>query len=86
VVLADLVRRAEVPLTDLSFSYTYTGPLTSSSATFTNIQTSYTLSGTFDQAGNAQGQIALTKISWDENGTHYDCSSAPYGWHARLGA
>jgi hypothetical protein len=34
----------------------------------------------------AQGQIALTSMSWDSGGTHYSCSSAPYGWHAKLGA
>jgi hypothetical protein len=75
-----------VPIANLAFTYTYSGPLSSSGSSLANIQTTYTLSGTFDQAGNAQGTIALSKISWDQGGTHYDCSSAPYGWHARLGA
>jgi hypothetical protein len=75
----------KVPLTNLSFTFTYNGSLSSSGST-SNIQANYTLSGTFDQAGNASGQIALTSISWDQGGTHYDCASAPYGWHARLGA
>ena len=76
----------QVPLTNLSFTFSYNGQLTSSGGSVSNIQANYTLSGTFDQIGNASGQIALTSISWDQSGTHYDCSSAPYGWHAKLGA
>ena len=45
------------------------------------IQATYSLSGTFDQR-----QIPLTSMSWDSGRTHYSCSSAPYGWHAKLGA
>jgi hypothetical protein len=75
-----------VALNNLSFTFSFSGPLNTSSTTTTNIQATYSLSGTFDQVGNAQGQIALTSISWDSGGTHYSCSSAPYGWHAKLGA
>jgi hypothetical protein len=75
-----------IALTNLSFTFGFSGPLVSSGTTTTNIQATYSLSGTFDQVGNAQGQIALTSISWDSGGTHYSCSSAPYGWHASLGA
>jgi hypothetical protein len=75
-----------IALDNLSFTFGYSGPLTTSSTTTTNIQTTYSLSGTFDQVGNAQGQVALTSISFDSGGTHYSCSSAPYGWHAKLGA
>jgi hypothetical protein len=75
-----------IALNNLSFTFSFTGPLNTSSTTTTNIEATYSLSGTFDQVGNAQGQIALTSISWDSGGTHYSCSSAPYGWHAKLGA
>lgn len=75
-----------IALDNLSFTFSFSGPLNTSSTTIANVQATYSLSGTFDQAGNAQGQIALTSISWDSGGTHYTCSSAPYGWHARLGA
>ena len=74
------------PINDLDFSYSYSGPQTSSSGSASNIQTTYSISGTFDTAGNVSGTLALTSISWDENGTHYDCSSAPYGWKAKLNA
>ncbi len=75
-----------ITLNNLSFTFSFSGPLNTSGTTTTNIQATYSLSGTFDQVGNAQGQIALTSISWDNGGTHYSCSSAPYGWHAKLGA
>jgi len=75
-----------IALNNLSFTFSFSGPVTTSSTPATNIQATYSLSGTFDQVGNAQGQIALTSISWDSGGTHYNCASAPYGWHAKLGA
>jgi hypothetical protein len=75
-----------VPIDNLSFTYAYSGPLTSSSTTTTNLQTTYSISGTLDLNGNATGTITLSSMSWDANGTHYDCTSAPYGWHAKLGA
>lgn len=75
-----------IALANLSFTFAFSGPLNTSSTTVANVQATYSLSGTFDQVGNAEGQIALTSISWDSGGTHYACSSAPYGWHAKLGA
>ena len=73
------------PITNLAFAYSFSGPLNSSSGP-TNIQASYTINGTFDTAGNVNGTLALNSISWDQSGTHFDCSSAPYGWKAKLNA
>jgi len=72
---------------DLSFSFTYNGPLeTGSGSTITNVATSYTVSGKFDTAGNAAGTLSLNRFSFDYQGTHYDCAAAGYGWQAKLGA
>jgi RTX calcium-binding nonapeptide repeat (4 copies) len=72
---------------DLTFSFTYNGPLqTSSGSPLTNVSTSYTVSGKLDTAGNGTGTLTLTRFSFDYQGTHYDCSAAPYGWQARAGA
>jgi len=46
----------------------------------------YTIGGTFDTAGNVTGTIHLVHISWDQNGTHYDCAGDTRTWTARLGA
>ncbi len=72
--------------TDLTFSYSYEGPIDSRDPTLSNIVVSYTINGTFDTAGNGTGRIALNKIAFDLAGVHYECASAPYGWQARLGA
>lgn len=74
------------PIANLAFSYAYSGPLNSGSNSVTNIQATYSINGSFDTAGNVSGTLSLTSISWDENGTHFDCSSAPYGWKATLNA
>lgn len=68
----------------LSFHFQYTGPLTVNGAS--NVNASYMLSGTFDTSGNVSGTVYLQHISWDENGTHYDCAGDPRTWTARLGA
>jgi hypothetical protein len=78
--------RSRVAITNLTFTYAYSGPLTSSDPSLANIQATYSINGTLDTVGNAKGTLALTSISWDQNGKHYDCASAPYAWSARLGA
>ena len=74
------------PITNLGFTYSYSGSLNSGSSSITNIQATYSINGTFDTAGNVSGTLALTSISWDENGTHYDCSGVPFAWRAKLNA
>jgi hypothetical protein len=72
---------------DLSFSFTFNGPLqTGSGSAITNVTTSYTVSGKLDTAGNATGRLNLNRFSFDYQGTHYDCAAAGYAWQAKLGA
>jgi hypothetical protein len=72
---------------DLSFSFSYNGPLqTDSGSSITNVSTSYSVSGKLDTAGNATGTLNLNRFSFDYQGTHYDCAAAGYGWQAKLGA
>jgi len=59
---------------DLSFSYTYTNSALQGSS----------IKGTFDTAGDVTGTLEI-HASFDDNGTHYDCSSVAYGFHAKLG-
>ena len=72
---------------DLSFSFSYNGPLTTSGdSVITNLSTNYTVSGKLDTAGNATGTLNLNRFSFDYQGTHYDCAAAGYGWEAKVGA
>jgi hypothetical protein len=68
---------------DLSFSYTYSGPLSSSSTTVTDIQTTYTISGRFGTAGDASGTVAISNIAFTYEGERYTCSQNPVPWTAR---
>jgi RTX calcium-binding nonapeptide repeat (4 copies) len=60
---------------DLSFSFTYNGPIDSDDPKLTHIVANYTVTGKFDTAGNATGTLNLS-----------NCGAAPYAWQARLGA
>jgi Ca2+-binding RTX toxin-like protein len=71
---------------DLSFSYTYKGPIDSGDPKATNIKADYTVSGKFDTEGNATGTLFLGQFSFDYEGTHFECAAAPYAWQAKLGA
>ncbi len=72
----------QVPIgTDSSFSYTFSGTLTSSSGTVTNIQESEFINGTFTPDGKATGTFAITSISYDYQGQHYQCTQGKVGWH-----
>ena len=71
---------------DLTFSFTYKGPIDSGDPSVTNIKADYTVSGKLDTEGNATGTLFLGQFSFDAEGTHYDCASAPYAWQARVGA
>lgn len=68
---------------DLSFSYAYSGPLTSSSTTVTDITTTYTIAGRFDTAGNASGTVAINAIAFTYQGNRYTCSQNPVPWTAK---
>lgn len=71
---------------DLTFSYTYKGPIDSGDPAVKNIKADYTVSGKFDTEGNATGTLYLGQFSFDFEGTHYECAAAPYAWQARVGA
>ena len=71
---------------DLSFAFKYEGPIDSGDPAVTNILANYTVTGRFDTAGNATGTLLLSKFTFDYEGTHFDCSAAPYAWQARRGA
>lgn len=73
------------PLKQLAFTYSYAGPLAADPVD-QNVNATYTLTGTFDTAGTASGTIALTHMTWDALGLHYDCAGEPRTWTARLGA
>ncbi len=66
--------------------YLQRGLQTGSGSALTNVTTSYTVNGKLDTAGNATGMLTLTRFSFDYQGTHYDCSAAPYGWQAKVNA
>jgi hypothetical protein len=65
---------------DLSFSFTYTGPVSGASAEITNLQTSYFIRGVFTTDGKATGQLAVSSLSFDYAGSHFSCSQNPVDW------
>jgi len=65
---------------DLSFSFTYTGPLTSGSSAITNIETSYFVRGVFTTDGKATGQLAVSTLSFDLQGQRFSCTQNPVDW------
>ncbi len=71
-----------VPIqSDNSFSYSYDGPLDSSSTDFSNIQENEFIKGVFTSDGKATGTLALSTFSFDNQGTHYACTQNPVSWH-----
>ncbi len=68
---------------DLSFSYAYSGALTTSSTTVIDITTTYTIAGRFDTAGNASGTVAISAIAFTYQGSRYTCSQNPVPWTAK---
>ena len=50
------------------------------------VTVTYVVSGKFDTAGNATGTLELRQISFDSAGVHYDCTSIPYAWRAKVGS
>lgn len=68
----------------LAFSRSYSGGLTVSDTTISNLNATYTMSGTLTKSGSANGIFQISHISWDQNGTHYDCTGTPASWTAQL--
>jgi RTX calcium-binding nonapeptide repeat (4 copies) len=72
---------------DLTFSFTYSGPIgTSADSPFRNMTASYVANGKVDAAGNGTGTLTVPQLSFDYEGTHYNCAAASYAWQAREGA
>jgi hypothetical protein len=69
----------------LTFSRAYTGALSSSDTSITNISVDYTLTGKLTVAGTASGNFLLSHISWDSGGKHFDCTGTSASWTAKLG-
>jgi len=69
----------------LRFSHSYSGALTISSTTVTNVKVTYALSGALTSSGTASGNFRISHITWDASGKHYTCSGAAVTWTARLG-
>jgi len=46
----------------------------------------YIASGTVDTTGNGTGTLSVPQLSFDYEGTHYNCAAAAYAWQARAGA
>ena len=65
---------------DLSFSEMYNGPLETGSSEITNMQTSYFIRGVFTTDGKASGQLAVTSLSFDYAGYHFNCTQNPVDW------
>lgn len=66
--------------TDRSFNLQYSGPLSSGSSAITNLQTTYFIRGTFTTDGKATGQLAVSSLSFDYSGYHFNCTQNPVDW------
>jgi Ca2+-binding RTX toxin-like protein len=72
---------------DHTFSFAYNGPIgTSPDSPFRNMTANYVASGKVDTAGNGTGTLSVPQLSFDYEGTHYNCAAASYAWQARAGA
>jgi hypothetical protein len=71
--------------TGRTFTRSYSGGLKISSSTISNVNVSYTLSGTLTAAGSASGKFQVSSMSWDASGKHYTCTGALTSWTARIG-
>jgi hypothetical protein len=70
-------------LADLTFSYSYSGPLATSSTTVSDIQTSYRINGRFGTDGTSSGTVAVSTISFKYEGTSYSCQQNDVSWTAK---
>jgi hypothetical protein len=68
----------------LSFSHSHNGPLTINDNTITNLNLTATITGILTTTGTATGSFQISHISWDQSGTHYDCTGASTSWTAKV--
>ncbi len=67
---------------DLTFSFDYSGPINSSSSRLSDIKSSYTIRGTMTATGQVSGTVAISTVSFVEDGTRYSCTQTPVSWTA----
>jgi len=65
---------------DLSFSFDYAGPLSSSDDS--DFQATYTIRGTLTPEGRATGTVAISTVSFTDEGTRYSCAQNGVTWSA----
>jgi hypothetical protein len=65
---------------DNTFAYARSGGLTST--TRQNETATYSITGKIEPAGTATGSVHISQVSFDDNGTRYNCTGAPHGWTA----
>jgi RTX calcium-binding nonapeptide repeat (4 copies) len=79
--------RGSAPIqSDLTFTFSFNGPVDAGDSGLTNVKMSYSVTGKFDTAGNATGILNFSQLSFDYQGLHVDCGAAPYAWQAKAGA
>jgi hypothetical protein len=61
---------------DLSFSFSNSGPLTSASSELTNIQASLAVIGKFTTDGRAAGTLTMQLLTFDFDRLHWNCSDS----------
>ena len=65
---------------DLSFSFDYAGPLSSSDNS--DFQATYTIRGALTPEGRATGTVAISTVSFTDEGTRYSCAQNVVTWSA----
>lgn len=68
---------------DLSFTYTYSGPLSSEGSDISNVQATYRISGRFTSTGEASGSVAVASLSFTFDGETFTCSQNDVTWTAK---
>jgi RTX calcium-binding nonapeptide repeat (4 copies) len=69
---------------DLSFAYTYSGPLPGGSSGVTDIQATYRISGRFTTSGDVSGLVAVASVSFGYGGKTYACTPSEATWTATV--
>jgi hypothetical protein len=65
-------------------TFAYAGTINFDAETAKNVRATYTIAGKIDTAGNATGTLAIWLISFDKDGSHYDCTGKPRSWTAKV--
>ena len=74
--------RARV-LSDLTFAYSFSGPLSTSGGSLTDAVMSYRVSGQFAPDGSASGSVAIASLTFKYDGEAHTCSQNDVTWTAK---